>query len=90
MQAPNYPDAGRSWNIVDKYKVSIFYTAPTLVRSLMRDGDEVRNLYAYSMLSWKIICDGEQKVPHMENFETTMLQFQRSELLLYFSSMRFS
>jgi len=42
MQAPNYPDAGRCWDIVDKYKVSIFYTAPTLVRSLMRDGDEVR------------------------------------------------
>jgi len=49
MQAPNYPDAGRSWNIVDKYKVSIFYTAPTLVRSLMRDGDEVRYLYAFSI-----------------------------------------
>lgn len=42
MQAPNYPDAGRCWDIVDKYKVSIFYTAPTLVRSLMREGDEAR------------------------------------------------
>ncbi|KAL1820292.1 hypothetical protein ACET3Z_015161 [Daucus carota] len=38
--APNYPDPGRSWAIVDKYKVTLFYTAPTLVRSLMRDGDE--------------------------------------------------
>ncbi|XP_017248137.1 acetyl-coenzyme A synthetase, chloroplastic/glyoxysomal [Daucus carota subsp. sativus] len=38
--APNYPDSGRSWAIVDKYKVTLFYTAPTLVRSLMRDGDE--------------------------------------------------
>uniref|UniRef100_A0A0D6R8L0 acetate--CoA ligase n=2 Tax=Araucaria cunninghamii TaxID=56994 RepID=A0A0D6R8L0_ARACU len=37
---PNYPDSGRCWEIVDKYKVSIFYTAPTLVRSLMRTGDE--------------------------------------------------
>ncbi|KAJ0905662.1 putative acetate--CoA ligase [Helianthus annuus] len=37
---PNYPDPGRCWDIVDKYKVTIFYTAPTLVRSLMRDGDE--------------------------------------------------
>ncbi|RYR04598.1 hypothetical protein Ahy_B06g084373 isoform C [Arachis hypogaea] len=44
--APNYPDAGRCWDIVDKYKVSIFYTAPTLVRSLMRDGEAVRYLYA--------------------------------------------
>ncbi|KAI3775652.1 hypothetical protein L1987_45400 [Smallanthus sonchifolius] len=34
---PNYPDPGRCWDIVDKYKVTIFYTAPTLVRSLMRD-----------------------------------------------------
>lgn len=42
LQAPNYPDSGRCWDIVDKYKVTIFYTAPTLVRSLMRDGDEVR------------------------------------------------
>lgn len=41
LQAPNYPDSGRCWDIVDKYKVTIFYTAPTLVRSLMRDGDEV-------------------------------------------------
>uniref|UniRef100_A0A2P2MV63 acetate--CoA ligase n=1 Tax=Rhizophora mucronata TaxID=61149 RepID=A0A2P2MV63_RHIMU len=38
--APNYPDPGRCWEIVDKFKVTIFYTAPTLVRSLMRDGDE--------------------------------------------------
>ncbi|KAF3776920.1 Acetyl-coenzyme A synthetase, partial [Nymphaea thermarum] len=38
--APNYPHAGRCWEIVDKYKVTIFYTAPTLVRSLMREGDE--------------------------------------------------
>ncbi|KAG6476917.1 acetyl-coenzyme A synthetase, chloroplastic/glyoxysomal-like [Zingiber officinale] len=38
--APNYPDCGRCWDIVDKYKVTIFYTAPTLVRSLMREGDE--------------------------------------------------
>ncbi|XP_038899326.1 acetyl-coenzyme A synthetase, chloroplastic/glyoxysomal isoform X2 [Benincasa hispida] len=38
--APNYPDPGRCWDIVDKYKVTIFYTAPTLVRSLMREGNE--------------------------------------------------
>lgn len=41
-QAPNYPDPGRCWDIVDKYKVTIFYTAPTLIRSLMRDGQQVR------------------------------------------------
>ncbi|KAL1208129.1 Acetyl-coenzyme A synthetase, chloroplastic/glyoxysomal [Cardamine amara subsp. amara] len=38
--APNYPDSGRCWEIVDKYNVSIFYTAPTLVRSLMRDDNK--------------------------------------------------
>lgn len=66
MQAPNYPDAGRSWNIVDKFKVSIFYTAPTLVRSLMQYGDEVRYIFAYSIPCWKIICNGEKMLLHME------------------------
>jgi acetyl-CoA synthetase len=36
---PNYPDASRFWQIVDKYKVNIFYTAPTAIRALMREGD---------------------------------------------------
>ena len=35
-----YPDAGRYWAIVDKYRVSKFYTAPTAVRALMRHGEE--------------------------------------------------
>jgi acetyl-CoA synthetase len=37
---PTYPDAGRCWEIVDKYKVSLFYTAPTAIRSLERLGNE--------------------------------------------------
>ncbi|CAN5132048.1 acetate--CoA ligase [soil metagenome] len=37
---PNYPDNGRFWQVVDKHKVEIFYTAPTALRALMRDGDE--------------------------------------------------
>lgn len=37
---PAYPDASRIWQIIDKYKVNIFYTAPTLIRSLMAHGDE--------------------------------------------------
>ncbi|KAF5799601.1 putative acetate--CoA ligase [Helianthus annuus] len=45
---PNYPDPGRCWDIVDKYKVTIFYTAPTLVRSLMRDGDEASILFIHA------------------------------------------
>ncbi len=35
---PNYPDAGRLWDIVDKHKVNILYTAPTAIRSLMQAG----------------------------------------------------
>jgi len=37
---PTYPDASRFWNLIDKYKVNIFYTAPTAIRSLMACGDE--------------------------------------------------
>ena len=37
---PNYPDGSRFWNVVDKHKVNIFYTAPTAIRALMREGDE--------------------------------------------------
>ncbi len=37
---PTYPDAGRFWEIVDKFKVTVFYTAPTAIRALMRFGDE--------------------------------------------------
>ncbi|XP_023527689.1 acetyl-coenzyme A synthetase, chloroplastic/glyoxysomal-like isoform X1 [Cucurbita pepo subsp. pepo] len=48
--APNYPDPGRCWDIVDKYKVSIFYTAPTLVRSLMREGNEYVTRYSRKSL----------------------------------------
>ncbi len=36
---PNYPDWGRFWQTVDKHKVSIFYTAPTAIRSLIKEGD---------------------------------------------------
>jgi acetyl-CoA synthetase len=36
---PNYPDSGRFWQTVDKHKVSIFYTAPTAIRALMREGE---------------------------------------------------
>jgi len=48
--APNYPDAGRCWEIVDKYKVTIFYTAPTLLRSLMRVGEEYVRHYSRKSL----------------------------------------
>jgi acetyl-CoA synthetase len=37
---PNYPSSSRFWEVIDKHKVSIFYTAPTAIRALMREGDE--------------------------------------------------
>ena len=36
---PNHPDSGRFWQVVDKHKVTLFYTAPTAIRALMRDGE---------------------------------------------------
>ncbi len=37
---PNYPDPGRFWDIVDKHQVNIIYTAPTVIRALMREGEQ--------------------------------------------------
>ena len=36
---PNYPDSSRFWQVIDKHKVNIFYTAPTAIRALMREGE---------------------------------------------------
>ncbi|MDX1297339.1 MAG: acetate--CoA ligase [Pseudomonas sp.] len=36
---PNYPDASRFWQVIDKHQVNIFYTAPTALRALMREGE---------------------------------------------------
>jgi acetyl-CoA synthetase len=36
---PNFPDSSRFWQVIDKHKVNIFYTAPTAIRALMRDGE---------------------------------------------------
>ncbi len=38
--APNHPDEGRFWELIEKYKVSIFYTAPTAIRAFMKWGDD--------------------------------------------------
>jgi len=37
---PNYPTSSRFWQVIDKYQVNIFYTAPTAIRALMKEGDE--------------------------------------------------
>ncbi|MCP5517766.1 MAG: acetate--CoA ligase [Verrucomicrobiales bacterium] len=47
---PTYPDAGRFWKIVEKFKVNQFYTAPTAIRSLIRLGEEWPNKYDLSSL----------------------------------------
>ena len=47
---PTYPDAGRFWNVIDKHKVNIFYTAPTAIRSLMAQGDEFVTPYSLASL----------------------------------------
>jgi acetyl-CoA synthetase len=40
---PTYPAADRFWQIVEKYRVNVFYTAPTVIRALMREGEELPN-----------------------------------------------
>lgn len=47
---PMYPDAGRYWDMVQRHKISIFYTAPTAIRSLMRFGDDYPAKYDKSSL----------------------------------------
>ena len=47
---PTYPDAGRFWDIVDKYKVNIFYTAPTAIRALQAKGLEYVKPYKLNSL----------------------------------------
>ncbi len=47
---PTYPDAGRFWHVVDKFKATVFYTAPTAIRSLMRLGDEWPKKYKLDSL----------------------------------------
>jgi len=50
---PNYPDFGRFWEVVDKHKVTLFYTAPTALRALMKEGNkwvEKNNLSSLRLL----------------------------------------
>ncbi len=48
--APVIPDAGRFWKMVEQHKVTVFYTAPTAIRALMRFGDDFPNSYDLSSL----------------------------------------
>lgn len=47
---PMYPDHGRYWDMVQRHKITVFYTAPTAIRSLMRFGDEAPSKYDLSSL----------------------------------------
>ncbi len=48
--APDFPDISRMWDIIQKYKVTIFYTTPTALRMFMKFGDEIPNSFDLSTL----------------------------------------
>ncbi|HBH50398.1 MAG TPA: acetyl-coenzyme A synthetase, partial [Planctomycetaceae bacterium] len=48
--APNWPNEGRFWELIEKYRVTIFYTAPTAIRSFIRWGDDWPNKFDLSSL----------------------------------------
>ncbi|MCS7073240.1 MAG: acetate--CoA ligase, partial [Bacteroidia bacterium] len=50
---PTYPDAGRFWQVIDKHKVNLFYTAPTAIRSLMASG--LDHVLPYSLHSLRVL-----------------------------------
>uniref|UniRef100_H3BGI7 Propionate--CoA ligase n=1 Tax=Latimeria chalumnae TaxID=7897 RepID=H3BGI7_LATCH len=81
-----YPDEGRIWQIVDKYKVNKFYTAPTAIRSLMKFGDEPVKKYSRQSLKvlgtvgepinpeawqWYYSVVGEKRCPIVDTFWQT-------------------
>ncbi len=83
---PNYPDHGRFWAAIAKHKVSIFYTAPTAIRALMREGDEFVTAHDRSSLrllgsvgepinpeAWRWYRDvpGEGRVPVIDTWWQT-------------------
>jgi len=83
---PTYPDAGRFWSIVDKHKVNIFYTAPTAIRALMREGESFVQKHDLSSLRvlgtvgepinpeawmWYHINVGKEKLPIVDTWWQT-------------------
>jgi len=48
--APNYPDFGRFWDIIERHRVTVFYTAPTAIRAFIKAGDDFPNKYDLSSL----------------------------------------
>ncbi len=83
---PNYPDASRFWEICDKHNVNTFYTAPTALRAIMKDGDELVKKTSRSSLrllgtvgepinpeAWKWYYEvvGEEKCPIVDTWWQT-------------------
>ncbi|XP_013928806.1 PREDICTED: acetyl-coenzyme A synthetase, cytoplasmic [Thamnophis sirtalis] len=83
---PIYPDVSRMWNIIDKYKVTKFYTAPTAIRLLMKYGDEPVKKYSRKSLKvlgtvgepinpeawlWFYRVVGEERCPIVDTFWQT-------------------
>ncbi len=83
---PDYPDAGKWWSMIEKYRVTKFYTAPTAVRALMKYGDEIPNKYNLSSLKilgsvgepinpeawrWYYRVIGKEKCPIMDTWWQT-------------------
>lgn len=83
---PTYPDAGRFWSIVDKHKVNIFYTAPTVIRALMKEGERWVNKHDLSSLRvlgsvgepinpkawmWYHVHIGKEKLPIVDTWWQT-------------------
>ncbi|KAL7985469.1 hypothetical protein Chor_004039 [Crotalus horridus] len=87
---PIYPDVSRMWNIIDKYKVTKFYTAPTAIRLLMKYGDEPVKKYSRKSLKvlgtvgepinpeawlWFYRVVGEEQCPIVDTFWQTETTF---------------
>ena len=83
---PSYPGPDRFWKIVEKFRVNIFYTAPTVIRALMRDGEEPVQRYDLSSLRvlgsvgepinpeawmWYHINIGKEKLPIVDTWWQT-------------------
>lgn len=83
---PTYPDAGRYWDMIERHKITQFYTAPTAIRTLMRFGEEPVKKYNRSSLrilgsvgepinpeAWRWYYDvvGDKKCPIMDTFWQT-------------------
>ena len=83
---PDFPDPGKWWSLIEKYKVTKFYTTPTAVRALMRHGDAIPNKYDLSHLKilgsvgepinpeawmWYYKVIGKEKCPIMDTWWQT-------------------